>query len=96
MAVLSPYSISAIPENLRPLMEESSSEIIDFYPLDFKVDTKGKRFAWMGEVILPFIDEERLLKAIERKSVGEEEMKGNELGECYLYINKKEHGEMSE
>ncbi len=47
-------------------MLNDSSEIIDFYPKDFKVDTKGKRFAWMGEVILPFIDEDRLLGAIKQ------------------------------
>lgn len=65
MAVLSPKSSHAIPECLRPVMEDPMSEIIDFYPTDFYTDTKGKKFAWMGEVILPFIEEDRLLKAIE-------------------------------
>jgi 5'-3' exonuclease len=45
-------------------MYDIDSEIIDFYPIDFECDTEGKRWAWMGEVILPFIDETRLLKAI--------------------------------
>lgn len=44
-------------------MVDPESEIIDFYPTDFHVDLKGKKFAWLGEVILPFIDEERLLTA---------------------------------
>ena len=44
-------------------MTNDDSEIIDFYPRDFFVDLKGKRSAWLGEVILPFIEEERLIKA---------------------------------
>lgn len=44
-------------------MTNPESEIIDFYPTDFFVDLKGKKFAWLGEVILPFIDEERLVDA---------------------------------
>lgn len=75
MAVLSPYSISAIPESLKRLMIDPNSEIIDFYPLDFEVDTKGKRFSWMGEVLLPFIEENRLLTSIRKyeDSMEEEE-----------------------
>jgi len=64
MAVLSPYSIAAIPGCLKKFMTDPDSEIIDFYPLDFKVDIKGKRFAWMGEVLLPFIEIDRLLGCI--------------------------------
>ena len=44
-------------------MLKDDSEIIDYYPKDFFTDLKGKRFAWLGEVILPFIDEKRLINA---------------------------------
>lgn len=66
MAVLPPYSAKAVPKSLRTLMIDDESEICDFYPKDFYVDTKGKKFAWMGEVILPFIEEDRLLNAISK------------------------------
>ena len=76
MAVLSPKSSHAIPICLRRFMEDPESPIIDFYPSDFYTDTEGKKviiilikFAWMGEVILPFIDEKRLLDAIETELV---------------------------
>ena len=89
MAVLSPYSISAIPPTLQFLMTDVDSEIIDFYPMEFAVDTKGKRFAWMGEVILPFIDQSRLLHVINAHShtLTPHDHSRNQLGRQYLYLN---------
>ena len=43
-------------------MTESSSPIADFYPTEFRVDQEGKRNEWEGVVLVPFIDEARLLQ----------------------------------
>jgi 5'-3' exoribonuclease 2 len=67
MGVLPAASRQAIPEVFHDLMTEPDSEIIDFYPEDFTVDLNGKKFAWQGVALLPFIDSKRLLDAMAKK-----------------------------
>jgi 5'-3' exoribonuclease 2 len=90
MAVFPPDSIKALPECMHSLALEPDSPIADFYPVDFKLDINGKRFAWQGVMLLPFIEEDRLLQAIETKAplLSWEETERNSLGETLLYCNK--------
>lgn len=64
MAVLPPDSAKAIPKAARWLMSDPESPIIDFYPVDVPVDPNGKAMPWLWVVLLPFIDEDRLLAAL--------------------------------
>ena len=64
MAVLPEDSSHAIPKPSRWLMSDEESPIIDFYPKDVPVDPNGKAMPWLWVVLLPFIDEERLLAAM--------------------------------
>lgn len=67
MSVLPAASRHAIPDTFHDLMTQEDSEIIDFYPEDFVIDLNGKKFAWQGVALLPFIDSDRLLKAMKKK-----------------------------
>ena len=40
------------------------SPIIDFFPLEFEQDLNGKQQEWEAVVVIPFIDQNRLLEAI--------------------------------
>jgi 5'-3' exoribonuclease 2 len=64
MAVLPSDSAHAVPTAARWLMTDPESPIIDFYPKDVLVDPNGKAMPWLWVVLLPFIEEERLLSAL--------------------------------
>ncbi|KAL4869840.1 hypothetical protein BDV12DRAFT_167149 [Aspergillus spectabilis] len=90
MSVLPASSNHAIPEVFHDLMSNPNSEIIDFYPEDFAVDLNGKKFAWQGVVLLPFIDEKRLLDAVQKKYplLSEDETARNTVGREVLLLSE--------
>lgn len=89
MAVLPPKTSWAVPRCLQPLMLDLQSPIADFFPTNFIIDTLGKKFAWLGEVLLPFIQEDRLLSALgdyEMKLTDDEKTR-NRLGNSVVFYN---------
>lgn len=64
MGVLPERSKQLVPPALRDLMTDDSSPIKDFYPGNFPLDMNGKKQAWEAVALIPFIDEKRLLDAI--------------------------------
>ncbi|KAJ3154609.1 5'-3' exoribonuclease 2 [Geranomyces variabilis] len=88
MGVLPAFSKQHIPEAFRSLMTDPESPIIDFYPERFPIDLNGKKYAWQGVAILPFIDEKRLKDALDTKydQLTEEEVKRNSLGDEILIV----------
>ena len=45
-------------------MVNETSPIIDYYPPEFENDLNGKQQDWEAVVLIPFIDEKRLLEAM--------------------------------
>ncbi|XP_028614807.1 5'-3' exoribonuclease 1 [Grammomys surdaster] len=68
------------------LMTSEDSPIIEYYPPDFKTDLNGKQQEWEAVVLIPFIDEKRLLEAMEtcNHSLKKEERKRNQHSECLM------------
>lgn len=91
MGVFPEKSASALPKSWRELMADPDSPIIDFYPTNFKVDMNGKKQAYMGVVLLPFIDEARLFKALEKvyPNLSDEETKRNTRGREFVFERSK-------
>ncbi|GKT57266.1 5'-3' exoribonuclease 2 [Colletotrichum tofieldiae] len=67
MSVMPAASRNALPEVFHDLMLNEDSEVIDFYPTEFEIDLNGKKMAWQGVALLPFIEMPRLLAAVEKK-----------------------------
>ncbi|WEW56149.1 exonuclease II Exo2 [Emydomyces testavorans] len=67
MGVLPDRSKKIVPEAFHALMTSPDSPIIDFYPRDFELDMNGKKMEWEAVVKIPFIDQERLIKAMAMK-----------------------------
>jgi 5'-3' exoribonuclease 1 len=51
--------------NEKDLMWDPNSPILDFYPQEFDQDLNGKKQEWEAVVKIPFIDEKRLLRAMQ-------------------------------
>jgi len=89
MGVLPPRSAHALPEACLALMTEPSSSVIDFYPSDFLEDPNGHRFAWQFVALLPFVDEARLVAAVEsvEATFTDEEKRRNRHGQSLLFAH---------
>ncbi|CAG0918930.1 unnamed protein product [Notodromas monacha] len=94
MGVFPAASRAHVPAPWGELMLKPSSPIIDFYPIDFKIDLNGKKFAWQGVALLPFVDEKRLKSALEPyyDLLTDEEIRRNIRGKDRLYVPKKHPG----
>ncbi|XP_049529328.1 5'-3' exoribonuclease 1 [Anopheles darlingi] len=64
LSVLPAASKSHLPAAYHQLMIDPNSPVYDFYPPEFSTDLNGKQQSWEAVVLIPFIDERRLLKAM--------------------------------
>lgn len=92
LAVLPAASKDLLPQSYQSLMISEDSAIIDYYPQDFKTDLNGKQQEWEAVVLIPFIDEARLLEAMDpcNKRLTEDESERNRHTECLMYWYDKE------
>jgi 5'-3' exoribonuclease 2 len=72
-------------------MVVEDSPIIDFYPTSFDIDMNGKRMAWQGVALLPFIDPKRLLDAmaVHYPKLTEDEMRRNTWGNNAIFTSEE-------
>jgi 5'-3' exoribonuclease 1 len=91
MGVLPANSRQHIPACLQPLMVDANSPILDFYPTKFELDMEGKKSPWEAIVKIPFIDEKRLLGAIQSRihQLTPAERKRNETGISHSFSKSK-------
>lgn len=68
-------------------MTNSKSPIVDFYPEKFEQDLNGKKQDWEAVVLIPFIDEFKLLDVMlsEESNLNAEETHRNSKGTMMLF-----------
>lgn len=91
MSVMPVGSNHTIPEAFHPLMTDEDSEISQYYPEEFDIDLNGKKFAWQGVALLPFMDQKLLLAAMATKypMLSKEEHERNEVGKEALLFSTR-------
>uniref|UniRef100_A0A8C2DV23 5'-3' exoribonuclease 1 n=1 Tax=Cyprinus carpio TaxID=7962 RepID=A0A8C2DV23_CYPCA len=92
LGVLPSASKDLLPQCYQHLMTSLGSPIVEYYPQDFKTDLNGKQQEWEAVVLIPFIDEKRLLAAMEPYShkLAPSEKARNRHTECAVYCFDKE------
>ncbi|KAF2357382.1 putative 5-3 exonuclease [Trinorchestia longiramus] len=87
LAVLPPLSVKLLPKCYANLMLSQDSPVIDFYPRTFETDLNGKQQDWEAVVLIPFIDEKRLLEAMSSEShrLTADEKRRTAHGPMYVY-----------
>ncbi|XP_065219617.1 5'-3' exoribonuclease 1 isoform X2 [Planococcus citri] len=93
LAVLPALSKSLLPKPFQELMTDVRSPIFDYYPCDFETDLNGKKNDWEAVVLIPFIEEKKLLAAMATCSdrLTDEEKERNSHGPMHVYTYSEEN-----
>lgn len=83
LSVLHPSCNYLLPKNLRYLMLNKKSKIIDLYPHRFNEDLIGKSLLWKCTPKLPKLDIDRIKKNVSYKYISEKEMERNIIKDIY-------------
>ncbi|CAF1301675.1 unnamed protein product [Didymodactylos carnosus] len=91
MAVCPPQSRQLLPEKWQTLTFDKLSPIIDFYPINFSIDSNGNQYAWQGIAVLPFVDEKRLRHTLESicETLTNHQKKRNKNEDDQLYVHRR-------
>ena len=71
-----------VPKAYWPLITDSNSPLRDVFPASFKTDLNGKKNEWEAVVLIPFIDQERLLAAMAPRNAYLTEEEKSRNGAC--------------
>ena len=79
LIVLPSSSFKLLPESYRFLTTNEESEIIDLYPQDFNLDMFGKYQTWQCLPIIPLVEDQRIMEAIDGLELTKSEQSRNNI-----------------
>eukprot|EP00916_Digyalum_oweni_P014833 GHVL01024268.1.p1 GENE.GHVL01024268.1~~GHVL01024268.1.p1 ORF type:complete len:1581 (+),score=236.97 GHVL01024268.1:171-4913(+) len=89
MAVLPPGSSNLLPSSFQSLLHDENSPIKSFYPITFDIDMEGTNVPWGGITLIPFIDQKKLIDAMDdaliKNPLNDEESSRNTKGYPHVY-----------
>ena len=86
--VLPRKSSSLLPKSYQTLMTSSSSPIIEYFPIDYKLDSLYKKYFWQCQPILPYIPQKDIKNCTCNIKLSSDELIRNKNGQN-IVINKK-------
>jgi 5'-3' exoribonuclease 2 len=90
LAVLPSSSAAALPEECRWLMLDKTSPIIDLYDENIPIDPNGKYLPWLWILLLPFIDETRIVEAFKmcKPNLSLDSLTKNSPGKVVIFVEE--------
>ena len=92
LCCLPPSSASLLPAGYARLLTEKESPLASYFPAEFCSDLDGKKKEYEAVILLPFLEEERIIDAFATShcndSLSEEERKRNTFSKELLFYWK--------
>lgn len=83
LMVLPAQSRELLPKSYQSLMVDPMSDIIEYYPKEYEIETTNKYYLWECQPILPYIISDTIREAIKTLRLTTEEKERNKLGKVY-------------
>ena len=83
LMVLPAQSRDLLPKSYQSLMVDPMSDIIEYYPKEYEIETTNKYYLWECQPILPYIISDTIREAIKTLRLTTEEKERNKLGKVY-------------
>ena len=83
MIVLPPQSNKILPPQMRDLMTSFDSPLIEYYPIQYKLETLNKIFYWQCHPILPSINDNNIRETLKKINFDKKEEKRNIISDYY-------------
>ena len=86
LMVLPSESGHLLPRSYQKLMTDPESPLIEYFPMDYELDTLYKRYYWQCTPILPIINFTNIVEASRGAHINKYDKERNKLGKANVYM----------